>query len=203
MKAAIICNGLMKEFKKEWLKGVDLIIAADGGSNHCKKYKITPHYIVGDMDSVTENVLLGFLKKVKTIVIKDTDQNKTDLQLAIELAKEHKATEYVILGAISTRIDHTIANLYCLDRIKKGKIIDEKNEVFFVRKSIELKGKKGQTVSVIALSDVKGLTYEGLKWGVKNRDVKNRWSGICNVMLKNKAKVSLKKGKILVMKTRD
>ena len=204
MKAAIIANGQLTnyEFHKRVLKKVDVIIAADGGSNHCKKLKIIPNYIIGDLDSVDEKTLLYFLKK-GVIVIKDTDQNKTDLQLAIDLAKEIKTKEFILLGVISTGIDHTLANILCLQKLKNAKIIDDKNEIFYVNNKIEITGKKGQIISVISLTDVSGLTYSGLKWNVNNAFTKWGWSGIRNVMTGRKASIKLKKGDILVIKSGD
>ena len=205
MRVGIICNGLMEDFPfhRDILDKCDLVICADGGVNHCVNLKIQPSYVIGDLDSADEKILYKFLKK-GTVVIKDTDQNKTDLELAIELAKEHKASELVITGAISTRFDHTLGNVMMLARLNiKARIIDSRNEIYFVTKRIELEGKKGEILSVIPLGETEGITYTGLKWGLKDCKTKFGWIGVCNEFTSNKATIAVKKGKLLVMKARD
>lgn len=200
MKIIIISDGRIdnKNFHKKLLRDSDLIICADGGAENAISLKITPDYIIGDMDSIKKSTL----KKLnKTHIITDKNQDKTDTQLAIELAQKFKPKEIIILGAIGTRIDHTLANIFRLN--SKIKIIDNKNEIDLVEKQITLQGKKNDTVSIIALTDVKGLTYSGLKWKVKNKNVKAGWIGISNKIVKKKASITLKKGKILVIKAKD
>lgn len=113
----------------------------------------------------------------------------------------------MLLCAIGTRIDHTIANVLCLDRVKKGinvKIIDNKNEIILIdSSSLDVFGKKGDIISIIPLTDVKGLTYDGLKWGVDDKNVKFNWFGICNQLTSQKGSVSVKKGKLIIIKAKD
>jgi thiamine pyrophosphokinase len=207
-KIAILANGAINNigFHKKILKNADCIICADGGANSALKLGIVPDYIIGDIDSARKNTLKKFRKNKKTKIIRDPRQDKTDLELAINLAENLQAKELIILGALGMRIDHELSNIICLYRIKKGisaKITDERNEIEIVRHEIEISGKKNDVISVIPLDEVKGLTYKGLKWGVKNKNVKFGWFGTCNKMLGKKAKISLKKGAILVMKAVD
>ena len=54
MKAVIFANGIMNQWPLGFELCVerDLIIAADGGFNHCRRWNVIPHIVVGDMDSV-------------------------------------------------------------------------------------------------------------------------------------------------------
>ena len=193
MKVAIIANGELHTAHKKDLEKYDKIICADGGFDKLKKLNIKPDYVIGDMDSIKS-------LKVGCEVIIDSNQNSTDLMKAIDLVNKLKA-DVDIYGGIGDNIDHTLSNLLCLDKVKgKAKLIDKNNQAYLVKDKITIKGKKDDIVSIIALTDVKGLTYQGLKWKLTNKNVKNNWIGTRNRMLTNKATISLEKGKILVMK---
>lgn len=206
MIIAIVANGELKDrmFYEKYLNNVDIIICADGGANKLSKWGIAPDYIIGDMDSVKKDILDRLKKHIK--VIFDTDQDKTDMERAINLANSLKPEEIMIFGAIGDNIDHTLANLICLTKIREGtvaRILDEKNEVWLVKDCLEIKGEKNDIISIIPLTDVKGLSYQGLKWGLDNCDVSFGWFGIRNRMIARKCKISLKKGKLVVMKVKE
>jgi thiamine pyrophosphokinase len=207
-KIIIIANGTIKNlnFHKKILKDADLIICADGGAISAKKMDIIPDYIIGDFDSVNQSTIDFYKKKGKTEIIEDNNQYKTDLELALELAETLEPNEILILGAIGDRIDHTLANILCLTNIKtnvKTQLIDDKNTMELVDRSIDITGEKDDIISVVPLTDLMGLTYNGLKWIVSNKDTKFGWFGISNKMSKNYAKIRLKKGKFLLIKIRE
>ena len=205
----IICNGTLNDenFHKSLLGQADLVICADGGANNAGKLDVVPDYVIGDMDSAEKDILEKLSKKHNSKIIIDHNQDKTDTELAIELAESFNPKEIMLLCAIGTRIDHTIANILCLDRIKKGinaRIIDNKNEIILMdSSSLEFFGKKGDIISIIPLTDVKGLTYEGLKWGLDDKNVKFNWFGICNQLTSQKGSISVKKGKLVIIKAKD
>jgi len=94
----------------------------------------------------------------------------------------------------------------CLNCIKsdvKARIIDEKNTIELVESSIEIEGDTNNIVSVIPLTDVSGLSYTGLKWLVSDKDTKFGWFGISNKLSNSHANISLKEGKILVIRTNE
>jgi thiamine pyrophosphokinase len=205
-KIAIIANGSMnnKELHKELLKDFDIFICADGGANNAKDMKIRPDYIIGDLDSIKASVY-NYFKKQNTKIIKDIDENKTDLELAINLAETLNPSEIKIFGAIGNRIDHTLANIFCLDKIDSkipAEIVDDKNIIKLIKNKTDFFGEKDDIVSVVPLSDVSNLNYLGFKWNVKNQDIKSGWFGISNIMLGKKAIIDFSKGKILVIKVR-
>ncbi|MBU2542108.1 thiamine diphosphokinase [Patescibacteria group bacterium] len=196
MKIYIIANGDYNYTSK--LDGV--VICADGGAN---SYKDIPNFVIGDMDSIDNKLLEEFKLNKDVEVIVDEDENKTDLELAIELASSLKPTEIIIFGGIGDRLDHTLGNLTCLSKFRgKIKIEDEKYEIFLANDSIEVSGKIGETISIIPLGEVQGLTYTGLKWGVENKNVEFGWLGVCNKLVQEKATIKLKSGRVLVIRVK-
>ena len=199
MNILIVANGAIKNrnFYKKIIKKANIIIAADGGADNCIKLGVSPNYIIGDLDSISNKSK----EKFKKLVIHDNNQNTTDLEKAIVLAKKLGCKNLTIIGAIGSRIDHTLSNIITLFKTKiPSRIIDESNKIFAVEKEIEIKGRKGDIVSIIPISRIEGLTYDGLKWRVKNKNVDSGWTGTSNIMTGSKATISLKSGKIIVIK---
>ncbi len=206
-KIAIIGNGVVNniEFHKNLLEKIEIILCADGGASNAKKIGVIPTHIIGDLDSTTKE-LIDFFKSKKTKIIQDKNQDKTDMELAIELAESLKPDEIIILGAIGYRIDHTLANILCLNKINKNinaRIIDDRNIIELIDNSKDILGKKDEIISIIPLTDVIDLSYKGMKWLISNKNTKLGWFGISNKLTEIKAKISLKKGKILIIMVRD
>jgi thiamine pyrophosphokinase len=199
VKIAIVANGRLTvgAFYREILKKADMVVCADGGANHCQEMGITPHAVVGDMDSISGSLLRELQENSKTDVVVDNDQDYTDLQLAIRYAKAENPDKMQVLCSVGDQLDHTLANIMCLE--PGIELVDPCNRAYIVDKEISLKGRRGSIVSVIALSDVCGLSYQGLKWGVRGLDVPAGWLGIRNRMTGNEATVRLNKGRLLVI----
>jgi len=193
-KIAIIANGYIKnpKFHKDLLKDADIIICADGGANNAKKIGVTPNYIIGDLDSASKSSIELFKDKSK--IIKDNNPDKTDMELALSFAETLTPSEILITGAIGDRIDHTLANIMCLDKIKsdvKAQIVDEKNIIELVENSADISGdNKNDIISIVPITDISNLCYTGLKWNVENLDTNIGWFGISNRLEEKNANIS-------------
>ncbi|MCT4621389.1 MAG: thiamine diphosphokinase [Marinisporobacter sp.] len=211
MKCAIIANGSIKHYEEmiPLIEECDCIICADGGARHLLKMDIMPHMIVGDLDSIDEDAKIYFEKKNVTLCKFPKRKDYTDMELAIEYAIEKSADEIVFLGAIGSRMDHTLANITLLKPLEekgiKGKIIDEHNEIMITGSDLEIKGEIGDTLSIIPLSEkVEGITLKGFEYPLKNATILMGSSiGISNRLMDKKGKITIEKGKVLVIKARD
>ena len=202
MHILIVASGRIgkKPFYRNIIKKADKVIAADGGADNCIKLGINPDYVIGDFDSISAKARNRF----KNVMVHDKNQDTTDMEKAMALAKKLECTKLTVIGAIGSRIDHTISNIINLSKAKvHAEIFDEANSIFMVDGQIELTGKKDDIVSVIPVSKVTGLTYKGLKWGLKDKNIEAGWIGVSNRMTGNKASIRLKSGKVIVIKSRD
>ena len=75
-----------------------MILCADGGANYAYLMKLMPHYIIGDMDSIKNEVRDYYSQK--QVIFKKFPKQKdfTDTQLVISYAEELGATEIVFFG---------------------------------------------------------------------------------------------------------
>lgn len=196
MEVSIIANGTVKN--GTWLRKnlVGIVIAADGGANTCLKHGITPDYVIGDFDSVKKTTLARFKKT--SVIMKVPDQDRTDLQKALTLAHKLAATRISVFGAIGTEFDHTLGNILSLDT--KCVLRDETHDIRIVEKRAMISGKRGDIVSVVALTSVRGLSYSGLKWQAPKRALPVGWLGVRNRLARKRARIRLTKGKVAIIR---
>lgn len=211
MNALIFTNGHYGDhaFYKEYLKKIKVpyIICADGGANFAKKLGVIPDVILGDMDSINEETLRYYhdVEIRRYPVCKD----ETDTELAINLAIEMGVAEVTIFGALGTRFDHSLGNIYLLTRFLefeiRGKIIDEKNCIFLIRGKEDLKLPVGTVLSLLPLGEVSdGINIQGFKFPIVNGKMTlGNPYGISNVVILEKQTISVEKGILLVDISRD
>lgn len=112
-----------------------LFICADGGANRLFAIRdsysdqINPHAIVGDLDSLHDNVREHYSKLGTNIVLKSS-QDDTDLEKSIEYlisnedffkngTKIYSSVRVTILGGFGGRLDQTLSNLSNLVKINE------------------------------------------------------------------------------------
>ena len=209
MKTLIITGGkINKNFAKKYLKSnkYDIIIAVDKGLETIDYLKLEPQYILGDFDSVNTKILEKYKTQNIKIIKLNPEKDLTDTHSAIDLALEIKSTEITILGAIGTRLDHTMANIHilkqALDKNIKAKIVNEKNEIELINKEIIIKKDDNyKYVSIIPLTtNVTGITIEGMKYIINDYTLSIGDSlGVSNEQIDKEAKISIKTGILVVI----
>lgn len=206
MDGLIVCNGdINRKFFIKVLKANPKItlIAADGASNILYKYKITPDYIVGDLDSIKPSVLKYF--KSRGVKIKKiTEQEHTDLEKSIKLALSLKLKHIRIIGYAGKRIDHTINHFSILKRYYKKadiRFIDPEFEIFYTDKSIEFKSRKGGVVSFLGMPKAEGIRTSGLKYALHNEPLEfGVREGALNEAVSDKVRIGIRKGLLIIFK---
>lgn len=211
MKTLIISGGsITKELLTKTLSNAnfDNIIAADRGLEILDICKITPNYIIGDFDSVDIKLVNKYHNS--KIIKLNPEKDFTDTHMAIKLAIEIKSTEILILGAIGTRIDHTIANIHvlkeCLQNGIKCQILNDNNKIFLIKEDAIIKLEdQYKYISLIPITtEATGVTLTGFKYLLKNATLKIGESiGISNEQLDKEAKIELKNGILICIKSKD
>lgn len=213
-KTIIVSGGNIEKnsFKKFFLNNeFDCIIASDRGLEILDAYNIKPNYIIGDFDSADKKILDKYINN-KDITIKKLNPEKdyTDTHMAVKLAIELKSRDITILGAIGTRIDHTISNIHilkeALDNSIQCRIIDNNNEIQLINKKTNVNlNKNYKYVSLIPLTTkVEGITLKGFKYSLSNATLEIGQSiGVSNEQIDNIAYIDLKDGILILIKSKD
>lgn len=184
----------------EFLALSRVIIAADSGFDLLADLNITPHWIVGDMDSLTKlNQLLAF--PPEKIHLHPRKKDFTDTELAIELALLQGATDIHLLGGAGGRMDHYLANHSLVSRTPQIKTWITSSEICsVVDDRWKGLGHIGDRISIFPLG--RGpweIQSEGLEWSLNA--VNFEWNfSLSNVLSNNEFNLKVLKGRFLVIR---
>jgi len=196
---AIFANGeaVSAATVKRFLPADALVIAADGGANLCRDIHISPHYLVGDFDSVSADIKRHF---PKSQIIERPSQDYTDLEKAIQFALELHPVSITVFSALGRRGDHTLGNLLILQRFETDipmQIIDNYGRLQVLKPgSYTLRGNLRQTVSFVSFGPVKNLRLEGFRYSVSEKELREDFLGISNVYENESCVITFDTGKI-------
>lgn len=187
------------------------IIAADYGLTIADSINLELDYIVGDFDSVSETILEKYRNVSTPIQTFPKEKDKTDTQIAMELALMHSPSEIHLLGATGTRLDHVLANLHLLMLPMQlhihACILDSYNKIYLKNQSFTIKKSEqyGNYVSLLPFDgQVTRLTLTGFKYPLNNITLTAGSSlGISNEIMNEEASVEFKNGILIVIESRD
>jgi thiamine pyrophosphokinase len=186
----------------------DMLLAADGGTQHILALGLMPSMVIGDLDSLS----VVDLQKLENagVAIRRFPQNKdeTDFELALQHVLESGVDRILVVAALGNRLDQTLGNLALLaaPRFSKFDIRfdDGLEEVMFTRGYGQVRGKIGDIVSLIPWGgEANIITTNGLRWPLQNEVLFPYSSrGISNELLNETASVLLGSGLLLIVHRR-
>lgn len=211
-KACIITGGtLSSSFLSKHLNEHEysFIIVVDGALELTHSLHIRPSYIVGDFDTVSEEVLNFYEEDI--ILRHPPEKDQTDTELAVETALSLECEEIDFLGAIGSRLDHSLANIFLLQRLLKkdvhGVIWNEYNKLYLKKSSFCLNKKeaKGMFFSLLPLTEtVEQVTLIGVKYPVNHKNFyREDTLGISNEIVEEEAIIEFSNGIFIVVESQD
>jgi len=206
----IFANGHLPDLDaaRAIVRADDFILAADGGTHNALALGLTPHLIVGDLDSITDWERKIMETAGVEMIRFSRDKNETDLELAIQHAVEMQPKQVVIVGALGGRLDQTLGNIALLSDSRLStldlRLDDGVEELFFCRSQAEVHGRSGELVSLIPWGvPVEGVRTEGLRWPLSDETLyPNKTRGISNELLGERATVRIRSGLLLIVHRR-
>lgn len=206
MKAYIFTGGeIFPQYIEEKPEGSDLVIAADAGYKNAALVGAHINILIGDFDS------LGSIPDDADEVLQlPAEKDVTDTQIAVDLAAERGADEIIIVGSTSGRLDHTLSTLAILEKYWEKRIpiyiVNGQNRVRYIRDSgFIVVRSQYKYFSVIAADEkVKGVSIEGGKYPlVKKTLLRNHQFAVSNEITKNCALITVKKGGVYIIESKD
>lgn len=189
-RAIVFINGDLAGLPGFRLQKTDFLIGVDGGTRLIIRLKHRPDLILGDFDSYPQPQVNSLFK---------SSQDLTDTEFAVNYCLKRGFKDIVLVGVLGRRLDHLMANIFLGARFNLT-IIEQKQSLYFVTSSRVLEGAPGDLISLIPLTNCYGVTTTGLKWPLQVEYLKFGSSrGVSNVMTGKTARISLKKGRLLVV----
>lgn len=184
-----------------------LRVAADGGARHFMAAGLTPHFLVGDLDSLPA-VDADALQKSGVVVLRHpARKDATDLELALDVALAQGADEVVVLAALGARWDQTLANMLLLALERYGRVpmrvVEGAQTLRVLRpgRPHQLAGTRGDTLSLIPISGAAaGITTSGLDYPMQHGTLPfGATLGVSNVLTSATASVTFESGLLLAI----
>ena len=162
---------------------------------------VDPDLVVGDFDS------LGHRPDHPHVVALPVEKDDTDMHSAIRLGWERGYRAFRLYGGTGGRIDHTLANIQSLAWLAsqggRGWLVgpDWTATVLSDGGALTLEAGRQGTVSVFCLGDrAEGVDIQGLKYGLTDGVLTADYPlGVSNSFLGGESRVSVRRGKLLVL----
>lgn len=204
-RALIFANGELVDFAAvgRYLQPEDLLVAADGGLHHLARLGLRPHWLVGDLDSVSPEEVRSLELAGVRIQRYPVDKDETDLELALMTVVSAGYRTIRVIAALGGRLDQTLGNLFLLQLPELAdcdvRLEDGRQEVVLIRRQVELSGQPGDTLSLLPVGGpADGIWTEGLRYPLHGETLRpERTRGISNVFLGERAQVRLEQGALL------
>ena len=205
MRCVIIGGADINNYKDicQYLKSGDFCIYCDSGLKHVSGLKTEPDLIIGDFDSH---------EKPKTnieIIELPREKDDTDTVYAVKEALKRGFDDFLLIGVIGNRLDHSLVNVSVLNFLyensKIGKIVDDYSEMEIVAdKTVKITDKFSYFSLINMFGISEGVTIKNAKFPLEDGIITSEYQyATSNEVLKGyTAEVSVKKGKLLLIKVK-
>lgn len=179
----------------------DFIVCADSGYSFAKKAGLTPNLIIGDFDSLKEE-----LPQNTEVVKLNTHKDDTDTEHCVMECIRRGYKDFLLLGSIGGRTDHTFANIATLAFLSEynynGIARNNGEEIRILKEgSYEMNNKKGLIFSVFPYGcESVNVTYKGAEYMLNNKTLTYNVSrGISNVFVDDEAEITINRGRAILL----
>ncbi|TMV50745.1 thiamine diphosphokinase [Paenibacillus mesophilus] len=212
-RVVIVTGGTLGEWALEQLRPRDVLVGADRGALFLVRNGRRPTLALGDFDSVTAEEREEVRRHSESFI--DCDpvmKDWTDTEMAFNWALERNPQEIVLLGALGSRFDHSLANVHLLrkgmERGVRCSIVDACNEILLLGPAqLDVTLVKGNYthVSLLPLSlEASGITLQGFLYPLTDATLTLGQSlGISNVIIGETGHVEIRDGHLLVIRSKD
>lgn len=192
-KCVIMANGSFPQAQLplKLLHEASAIIACDGAIETLHSHGLDPIAIVGDLDSIPEELRKKYANRIHHI----KDQEINDLTKAVLYAKESGFREVLILGATGLREDHTLGNISLLidytPLFQRIEMLSDFGLFTPLLHTATLPSVVGQQISIFSLTPDKEISVQNLRWPIDHRKLTNWWQGTLNEALGREFTITL------------
>lgn len=170
--ALIIANGAscQPELLGQLLEWSPLVVVLDSAIERVMHLDIKIDVLLGDFDYDFDPEVYK-TKQYPLEIVHTPDQNKTDLEKALDYLIERKIPAVNIVWATGKRADHTITNLTNIVRYRdliKIVILDDHSKIFLLPNKFEKWYTAGTPISLIPIGVVKGIHSQNLVYPLAN-----------------------------------
>lgn len=180
-----------------YLRRAERIVCCDGSAGTLVKAGFEPFAIVGDLDSLDQELADRFSDRL----YRDRSQETNDLTKAVDWCCEQGYNAITIIGATGKREDHTIGNISLLAEYARAvnvRMITDTGIITPFLQSCKIVSSPGQQISLFSVNPSTAITSTGLKFALKEMKLTNWWMATLNESTGESFELSFSGGPIIV-----
>lgn len=195
----IVADGIFpeNEIPLRYLANAARIICCDGSAGNLILAGYVPDAIVGDMDSLSEELAVRFADRIYP----DDNQDTNDLTKAVRWCSESGYKDIVIVGATGMREDHTIGNISLLAEYAyeiNVIMVTDTGILIPVLKRADIDSFPGQQISIFSIDPETEISSYGLRYPLEKKKINNWWVATLNEALGENFSLEFNQGRIIV-----
>ena len=177
------------------------LCAADSGLDYCLENSLTPDYILGDMDSLSDPVVLENFDS-SIIETHPEDKDYTDTELGLMHLYNHTCTPVILIGGGGGRLDHLLAVIALFDKDRTpDRWIIRNEEIRLINDSFRGQGKQGELISLFPVGRHPcRMISRGLYWPLDDLTWEKGDSGISNRLTDSSFEIKMRQGRLIMIR---
>ena len=185
-KIILVLNGKMpkKNDLAHFLNQYTVVFCADGAVNEVTKSGIKPHYIAGDLDSISKENK----KNYKNKIVELNDQNFNDFYKILVWFRKKKISKINIIGIDGNRPDHMINNFNIIFEFISEfdfTIFTDYGNFYTIDKKRSFSQCLNKNISIFSPNPKNKMSSKGLKYELKDSQFEKLYSGTLNIGMQN------------------
>jgi thiamine pyrophosphokinase len=181
----------------KYLRNAARIICCDGSTARVVNEGFTPDAIVGDMDSIDEDLAFRFSDRIYTM----EEQETNDLTKAVGWCTQNGCGDIVITGATGKREDHTVGNISLLAEYALSNhvlMVTDTGYLIPLVSSTMITSFPGQQISVFSIDNNTEITSHGLKYPLNKTRITNWWQATLNEAISDNFRLDFQNGRLII-----
>jgi thiamine pyrophosphokinase len=196
---AIVADGIFPQHDVplNYLKNATRIVCCDGSASSLILAGYEPEAIVGDMDSLNDDLA----NRLADRIFRDESQDTNDLTKVVTWCRENNYRDIVIVGATGKREDHTLGNISLLTEYANDMNVIMVTDTGILRpvlSSADFSSFAGQQISIFSIDPETEVTSNGLRYPLTKTKITNWWFATLNEALGDRFSLEFSTGRLIV-----
>ncbi len=186
---------------KYQLASKSLVLACDEALAMCLDRGVVPNAVIGDMDSVSTEMLERFAELGGEVVYRP-NQDSNDLAKALEFATHSGCSSCTVVGATGGDREQEWANLLtCAASTMDITCLGRRHQYRFLcpGRTYSIEIMPGQNFSLFSLPVADGITLKGGQFGLQNARLTMGSEGLHNVAVSSELSLTYQEGRLILL----
>ncbi len=207
-RAILFVNGELADPSNLTFSDEDYLVAVDNGVRHALAFNLTPHILVGDLDSIDPDLVTTLQEEGVKINRFSPQKDQTDLELALDHVVKKGFKRIMLVAASGGRLDQTLMNLDLLIREDLQELDiwmdDGKTRAFPIHHHKQFAASINDTISLIPFCEpVTGIKTEGLAYPLNGETLyPHKTRGISNQANSKEISITFNEGILICIHIR-